>query len=122
MSQATPLQSITCHQLNDLVQQGKNIELIDVRTPMEFQEVHAKIARNKPLDQLDPKLVMQERRGAAEEPLYVICRSGSRGQKACTAFLKAGIDNVVHVEGGMHDWEAAIDRCPGLRCGGKLFY
>ena len=43
---------------------------------------------------------MQARNGSADEPLYVICRSGGRGQQACEKFLKAGFSNVVNVEGG----------------------
>jgi rhodanese-related sulfurtransferase len=78
----------------------KKIDLIDVRTPVEFREVHVEIARNFPLDQLDPAAVMQARNGSANEPLYVICRSGSRGQQACEKFLKAGFTNVVNIEGG----------------------
>ncbi len=78
----------------------KKIDLIDVRTPVEFREVHVEVARNVPLDQLDPAAVMQARNGSANEPLYVICRSGSRGQQACEKFLKAGFTNVVNIEGG----------------------
>ena len=44
--------------------------------------------------------LMQARNGSANEPLYVICRSGSRGQQACEKFLKAGFSNVVNIEGG----------------------
>jgi rhodanese-related sulfurtransferase len=52
------------------------------------------------LDQLDAAALMQARNGSSNEPLYVICRSGSRGQKACEKFLKAGFSNVVNIEGG----------------------
>ena len=79
---------------------GKKIDLIDVRTPVEFREVHVDIARNFPLDQLDPAAVMQARNDSANEPLYLICRSGSRGQQACEKFLKAGFSNVINIEGG----------------------
>ena len=47
---------------------------------MEFRELHAADARNVPLDRLDPVAVMQTRIG--DGPLYVICRSGSRGMRA----------------------------------------
>jgi rhodanese-related sulfurtransferase len=87
-------------QLAELCKEGKKIELIDVRTPVEFREVHVEIARNIPLDQLDAAAVMQARHESAHEPLYVICRSGGRGRQACEAFLKAGFSNVVNVEGG----------------------
>jgi len=78
----------------------RTIEIIDVRTPMEFQEVHLEIARNVPLDALDPVTVMKTRSGSAQEPLYIICRSGSRGQQACEKFVAAGFTNIVNVEGG----------------------
>src|SRR5262249_62231585 len=86
-------------QLADLCKTGQ-IDLIDVRTPVEFRELHAAHARNVPLDRLDPVAVMQARNGSKDEPLYLICRSGSRGRQACEKFLAAGFPNVGNVEGG----------------------
>ena len=43
---------------------GRPIDLIDVRTPVEYQEVHAEPARNVPLDQLDLLAVVQGPGGA----------------------------------------------------------
>ena len=91
--------TISPNQLADLCRNGQCIELIDVRTPVEFREVHLDIAKNIPLDQLDPAQVMQART-STEQPLYVICRSGSRGQQACEKFLKSGFTNIINVEGG----------------------
>jgi len=88
------------HKLAELCKDGKKIDLIDVRTPVEFREVHVGIARNVPLDRLDPAALMQGRNGSVNEPLYVLCRSGSRGQQACEKFLTAGFSNVVNIEGG----------------------
>jgi rhodanese-related sulfurtransferase len=87
-------------ELAALSNQGEKVELIDVRTPLEYREVHLEIARNVPLDQLDSAVVMKDRNGSANEPLYMICRSGSRGQQACEQFVKAGFSNVVNIEGG----------------------
>ncbi len=80
--------------------QGKPIELIDVRTPVEYREVHVEFARNVPLNKLDPAALMQGRKDAVGEPVYFVCHSGSRGQEACEKFLKAGFANAVNVEGG----------------------
>jgi len=91
---------ITPKQLAELRQSGATVELIDVRTPVEYREVHVDSAQNVPLDQLDPAAVMQARNGSGNEPLYLICRSGSRGQQACEKFVKAGFTNVINVEGG----------------------
>ena len=79
---------------------GEALELIDVRTPVEFREIHVTCARNVPLDRLDPRAVLQDRSNSEEQPLYVICKGGSRGQQACQKFAAAGFTNVVNVEGG----------------------
>jgi rhodanese-related sulfurtransferase len=95
--------TIQPRQLADLSKSGK-IDLLDVRTPVEYRELHAADARNVPLDQLDPTALMQTRTGRREGPLYVICRSGSRGRQACEKFHQAGFPNVVNVEGGTLAW------------------
>ena len=79
---------------------ARPVALIDVRTPVEFREVHVEFARNVPLDRLDAAAVAQARNGSANEPLYVVWRSGGRGQKACEKLIAAGLANVVNVEGG----------------------
>jgi rhodanese-related sulfurtransferase len=90
--------------LAELCKGDGKIDLLDVRTPVEYRELHAANARNVPLDQLDPMTVMQARNGSHAEPLYIICRSGSRGRQACEKFLQAGYTNVVNVEGGTLAW------------------
>ncbi|QDT75646.1 rhodanese-like domain-containing protein [Lacipirellula limnantheis] len=98
--------TITPRQLHDIVQTGADVELIDVRTPVEFQEVHVSFARNVPLEQLGSATSAAGRSGAAQ-PLYVICRSGGRGKQACEKLLAAGYANVVNVEGGTQAWDQA---------------
>jgi rhodanese-related sulfurtransferase len=92
--------TITPQQFAEICKCKGKLELIDVRTLAEFREVHVEVARNVPLDTLDPAALMQHRNGPKDEPLYLICRSGSRGLKACEKFLAAGFSNVVNVEGG----------------------
>ncbi len=99
--------TISPQELSQLRQSGTPLDLIDVRTPVEFQEVHVEFARNVPLDRLDPQAIQAKRNGDSEQPLYVICRSGSRGKQACEKLLAAGIGNVVNVEGGTMACEAA---------------
>jgi len=74
--------------------------LIDVRTPVEFREVHVDGAANVPLDRLNPAKLAAEHQASVARPLYVICKSGSRGQMACQQFVDAGIDSIINVEGG----------------------
>jgi len=91
--------TISPTELGELLGAGRILEVVDVRTPPEFREVHLVGARNIPLDRLDLKVVAQERR-SQDQPLYIICQSGGRGRQACAMLRSAGADNVVNVEGG----------------------
>src|SRR6187551_1012379 len=96
--------SITPHRLAELHECSQSVDLIDVRTPAEYRELHVVFARNAPLDRLNPKAMAAERNGRANEALYVICRSGSRAKQACEQLRAVGL-NVVNVEGGTLAWE-----------------
>jgi rhodanese-related sulfurtransferase len=91
--------TISPAKLAELCRRGDDVDLIDVRTPVEFRECHLEIARNVPLERLDPVSLMRARNGSGR-PLYVVCQSGGRGLQACEKLLKAGFTNVVNVEGG----------------------
>jgi len=91
--------TISPRQMQALKDQGHSIQLIDVRTPAEFGEVHVQYARNVPLDRLSPQEILDEMNGS-EQPLYVICRGGNRSKQACERLFAAGGTNIVNVEGG----------------------
>ena len=90
--------------LADLRRKGDNVMLIDVRTPAEFGEVHVDFAHNIPLDRLDAKAVTAL---GGDGPVYFVCKSGSRSQKACEKLAAAGLKDVISVEGGTAACEAA---------------
>jgi rhodanese-related sulfurtransferase len=100
------MQTIDVKQLADKQASG-GVDLIDVRMPTEYREVHAAGAKNFPLDALDPKAIAGARNGRSGEPLYLICKSGNRSSKAVQKFLDAGVDNVVNVDGGTTAWVEA---------------
>jgi rhodanese-related sulfurtransferase len=102
---AMSVPTITPQRLEELHTAGKAVELIDVRTPVEYREAHVTFARNVPLDRLDPA-ALRGRTAPHEGPLYVICRSGSRGRQACERLAAAGL-SAVNVEGGTLAWAEA---------------
>ncbi len=97
--------TITAKELHDAIKTGRKVQLIDVRTPAEFREIHAATAVNFPLEAFSPGDVLAQNPGP--EPLYVICRSGSRGRQACEKLQAAGCMNVINVEGGTLAWDQA---------------
>jgi rhodanese-related sulfurtransferase len=97
------IKSIRVRELHEL-SRTQPVDLIDVRTPEEFAEAHAVIARNVPIATLNPHEVMQGRMCRGDEPVYMICQGGGRSSKACVMMLAAGHPNVVNVEGGTGAW------------------
>jgi len=81
-------------------QANPSLLLIDVRTPTEFRSLRIEFAENVPLDRLDPQVLLTQRTGRADEPLYVVCLSGGRSKKACEKLVSAGFRNVINVVGG----------------------
>lgn len=80
--------------------ENPQLELVDVRTPVEYRAAHVEFARNVALDQLDPAAVMNARNGTRDQPLYLVCQSGARGEQARAKFAAAGFTNVINVDGG----------------------
>jgi rhodanese-related sulfurtransferase len=99
--------TITPQELQKRRDAGQPVELIDVRTPVEFREVHVEYAHNVPLDQFDASALVAKRNGHSAQPLYVICRSGNRAKQAADKLVAAGAQEVVNVEGGTVACEAA---------------
>jgi rhodanese-related sulfurtransferase len=91
---------VSPQELVNLKKSNPDLELIDVRTPAEFGELHVEFARNMPLERLDANQLKASRNGHAGQPLYVVCRSGGRSKMACDKLVAAGFENIVDVAGG----------------------
>ena len=98
-------QTITPLELTRDLREGHHIDLIDVRSPDEFAQVHAKGAVNVPLNAISREAIRTIRVTPDNQPIYIICRSGGRSQTACGQLLATGLQNVVNVEGGTLAWE-----------------
>ena len=96
---------IQTSQLQQSLQSGKNIALIDVRTPVEHEEMRISGSRLMPLDQLDPAAVKSA--SANADQCVLICRSGKRADAAFQKLQAAGCDKLVILDGGVMAWESA---------------
>lgn len=79
------------------------VQFIDVRTVEEFKEGHARSAINVPLDGLTESLGKLSK----EQPIYVICRTGSRSAAASQILKENGFTEIYNIKGGTLDWTAA---------------
>jgi rhodanese-related sulfurtransferase len=81
--------------------------VFDVRTPVEYAEVHVPQARLEPLDKLDPTALSNAGTASKDKPVYILCRSGQRATKAAEKFAAEGFQQPIVVEGGTLAWISA---------------
>lgn len=85
---------------------NRDLMVIDVRTAGEFEAVHARGARLEPLHTLDERRLIASLQ-SAEQPVYILCKSGIRATQAAERLLACGLASPVVVEGGTDAWVAA---------------
>lgn len=78
------------------------VQLVDVRTPEEFNEGHLQNAVNIDItaDDFDAKVASFDK----EKPILVYCKSGGRSSKAATRLKELGFKNIFDLEGGITNW------------------
>ncbi len=96
---------VQAKQVQQDLQSGKRVALIDVRTPVEHREMHIAGSRLMPLDKLDPAAVRAA--AAGNDSCVLICRSGKRAEQAFQKLKAAGLGDLAILEGGVTDWESA---------------
>lgn len=77
--------------------------LIDVRSPEEFNGGHLPGALNIPLN----TLAQHVDEVPQDQPVFMVCRSGSRSDMACTMLANQGYENLTNIQGGTMRWRAA---------------
>lgn len=80
----------------------KGAQLIDVREPEEWAEVHAAGAKHIPMMQVPGRIDELN----LDEDIYVICAAGGRSAKVVEYLAAQGIA-AINVEGGTGAWVAA---------------
>jgi rhodanese-related sulfurtransferase len=101
-------------ELQNLLTARPDLPLLDVRTPVEFAEVHVPQAQNIPLDELQPGTLPFPK----DQPVYLLCRSGQRAAKAGDKLAKEGFTQPVVIAGGTLAWIDA--HLPVTRGQGKV--
>ena len=94
--------------VNELMVQGVEMVIIDVRTDEEFTSPlgHVPGALNLAGTELDVRLANAD--DAIDElkglPVFVMCRTHNRSPRAARMLTKAGFSQVAVIKGGMMNW------------------
>jgi len=83
-------------------EQPEEIQIVDVRRPVEWEEAHIPSARLKPLHKLIS--VLEDLDPA--RPTLVYCKGGYRGSIATSLLERAGFKQVINITGGFDAWKA----------------
>jgi cysteine desulfurase len=97
--QKTSVREYNSHSLAEALEQPNNIKLIDLRESYEYALQHDKhFENNVPLTRL-VEFMLQHKHNK-QQPLILVCRTGSRSQLAAQALLRLGFEHVGHLKGG----------------------
>lgn len=89
-------------ELEQLRREGRDVRIVDVRSPAEYAAVHIPGSYNVPLDQL------AEHRAeirAVDAPVVLVCRSGNRARQAEAILREAEVPQLHVLDGGVAAWE-----------------
>jgi hydroxyacylglutathione hydrolase len=104
------LAQVPVHELNTVLPR-RDLQLLDVRSPHEWDEGHLPGARYLFLGELPERL----RDLNLDEPVVVYCASGYRSSLAASLLQASGFRQVRNVPGGFTAWTAAA--FPAVRPG-----
>lgn len=100
--QTSTVELITVKEMDSLVQLG-TVQLIDVRTPKEYDAGHIKGAIN--INFYDKNFGQQIEEVDKSQPIAVYCGSGVRSAKCASMMKKAGFTKIFDLDGGISEWK-----------------
>jgi rhodanese-related sulfurtransferase len=100
-------------EVEERMQGGEDILILDVREPYEFDAMHIEGSLNVPrgilesaveygYEETEPELVEARRR-----PVVVVCRSGNRSLLAARTMRMMGYEEVYNMKTGLRGWKDA---------------
>lgn len=104
-TQTAEIQTLDATAFNEAVKSNEQIQLIDVRTPEEFQSGHLESAVN--INSASPDFEAQLNKLDKSKPVYVYCKGGGRSAAAAQKLVELGFTDVKDMKGGMMAYVAA---------------
>ena len=81
----------------------KKVQLVDVRTPEEYNSGHIKDAEN--IDFYSGIFTTEFNKLDKEKPVYIYCRSGSRSKQTATKLSAMGFKKIYDLKGGILNYD-----------------
>ncbi len=97
---------ITVHRLNELKEDDKKIQILDIREDTERQHAHVQGTIHIKLTEIAERYEELDK----NRNIFVMCHTGTRSQAVVKWLKSKGYENSVNVLGGIDAWAALIDR------------
>jgi glyoxylase-like metal-dependent hydrolase (beta-lactamase superfamily II)/rhodanese-related sulfurtransferase len=108
--EAMSLEMIPPKEAQELASKDPSVKLLDVRSVLEYSDVHIDNSINIPIDGLSARL---NELAKTKQNYIVFCRTGNRSPMAADMLIQSGLQNVKVMEGGMTRWQK--ERLPVIK-------
>lgn len=103
--QTKKFESIPPLAFSEKIQNTKNPQILDVRTPEEFSGQHLDNAVN--INWNGPDFISKAGAYDKQKPVFVYCLAGGRSKEAAAKLNELGFTQVYELQGGITKWNAA---------------
>lgn len=100
--EAVSLEMISAREAQSQAQKDSNVKFLDVRSTLEFIQMHIKDSINIPIDVLSAKI---DELSKTNNQYIVFCRTGNRAPMAADMLMQAGLHNIKVMDGGITAWQ-----------------
>jgi rhodanese-related sulfurtransferase len=103
--QSKNIQTVDVKSFAEKLKSNKNPQLLDVRTPEEFNSEHIENATNVNWNSDD--FITKSENYDKSKPIFVYCKVGGRSYQAATKLAELGFKEIYNLEGGIMKWNAS---------------
>lgn len=97
---ARGVKQIRIEELHHLME-DEDVQLIDVRPQMKYQQSHIRDFKNIPLKEIKKQAAHLSK----DKPVVTVCQTGAQGNEACKRLKRRGFKQLANVQGGISTWE-----------------
>lgn len=108
--EAVYLEMISPKDAQVLTSKDAQVKFLDVRSALEFDEIHIEDSLNIPIDMLASKI---NELNKPNQKYIVFCRTGNRSPMAADMLIQSGIQGIKVMEGGVTRWQK--ERLPVIK-------
>jgi len=102
LNATTDVKLVTAEEMKSILDM-EDVQLVDVRTPQEFDEEH--IVNSQNIDFMSPTFDEDITKLDKAKPVILYCKGGNKSAKCAKKLKDAGFKKVYDLDGGISKWK-----------------